>query len=615
VGQGIGMNLGVSYRKLWGHRPSRAAMLVALAMWGAVARSQETAPANPPKGSDTPATQDSKTNTEPKTDGKTELSSRDTGTTFKLRVNLVQVRVVVRDKQGNFVDGLKKEDFLLYDNGKLQAVATFGMDTTKTRQERARQAAGTQQSADAGESPPLVVMPQRFVALVFDDIHLNVEDATTVRASAKKLIETMTPTDRIAIYGTSEQISTDFTNNKEALEKGLLQVIPRPKMGKTRAVSNCPDVNHYMADQYVNKGNENVLAVVTQEVLACQFNNDQRMVKAATQEAQSALQEELTAGDTDNDFTYRALEDVMRRMGGLPGEKVMVLAGPGFLLTTSHLEESEVIDRANRANITINTLDARGLYTPDFGDISQKNTDTVVTAGYKNMYRTAQQTEDSYVMMDFAVGTGGTYFHNSNDLEGGLVKIAAAPDICYVLGFSPQGQKMDGRYHSIKVAMAGKVKYEIQARHGYFAPKKVEDPQEQAKQEIAEAVFSSEELNDLAVDIQTQYFKLQADEAKLSVVSRIELKGMHFRKENGRNWDNLTVATVIFDENGNYVAGGEKLLEMRLLDTTYDRLSRTGLTMKSSFDLKPGKYVVRQVVRDSEGAQMAARNGAVVIPY
>jgi len=52
-----------------------------------------------------------------------------------------------------------------------------------------------------------------------------------------------------------------------------------------------------------------------------------------------------------------------------------------------------------------------------------------------------------------------------------------------------------------------------------------------------------------------------------------------------------------------------------LLDTTYDKLSHTGLTMKSSFDLKPGKYVVRQVVRDSEGAQMAARNGAVVIPF
>jgi hypothetical protein len=90
---------------------------------------------------------------------------------------------------------------------------------------------------------------------------------------------------------------------------------------------------------------------------------------------------------------------------------------------------------------------------------------------------------------------------------------------------------------------------------------------------------------------------------------------MHFRKAEGRNYDNLTVATVIFDENGNYVTGGEKLLEMRLLDSTYQRLSRTGMTMKSSFEVKPGKYLVRQVIRDSEGAQMAARNGAVVIPF
>jgi hypothetical protein len=63
------------------------------------------------------------------------------------------------------------------------------------------------------------------------------------------------------------------------------------------------------------------------------------------------------------------------------------------------------------------------------------------------------------------------------------------------------------------------------------------------------------------------------------------------------------------------VTGGEKIIEMKLRDTTYDRLSRSGLTVKTSFDVKPGTYLVRQVVRDSEGAQMAARNGAVVIPY
>ncbi len=141
------------------------------------------------------------------------------------------------------------------------------------------------------------------------------------------------------------------------------------------------------------------------------------------------------------------------------------------------------------------------------------------------------------------------------------------------------------------------------------------DPNEQAKAEIQEAVFSQDEIQELPLDFQTQYFKTGDAGAHLSVVSRIDVKGIHFRKADGRNFDDLTVATVIFDENGNFVTGGEKILEMRLLDKTFDRLAHTGLVMKSSFELKPGKYMVRQVVRDSEGAQMAAKNGAVVIPY
>jgi VWFA-related protein len=552
----------------------------------------------------------------PAPSAKSELSSKDTGTTFKLRVNVIQVRVVVRDNKGNLVPGLKREDFLLYDQGKLQTVSTFGIETPQTRLERAEEAAKTQQRDESGNAEEAkIVLPDRFVALVFDDIHLNMQDAIFVRNSAKALIEGLKPTDRMGIFGTAGQAGQEFTSDKAALEKVLLQIIPRPKMGKTNQVSNCPDVDHYMADQAINKSDTQVFGVVTQETLQCMFQGDPRMLAAAQQEAHVALQEELTAGDTDNEFTYRALEDVIRRMSGQPGERILVLASPGFLLTTQYLDETGIIERANRASIVINTLDARGLYTPDMGDISQPNTDTPMTAGMKMSYRTASQFANQFVLEDFADGTGGTFFHNSNDLAGGLKRAGEAPEICYVLGFSPQNQKMDGKYHNIKVALTNKEKYSIQARRGYYAPTKIDDPQQQAKQEIAEAVFSQEEIHELPLDLQTQYFKTGATEAHLSVVSRIDVKGVHFRKAEGRNWDNLTVATVIFDENGNYVIGGEKLLEMRLLDTTYARLTQTGLTMKSSFDLKPGKYMIRQVIRDSEGAQMAARNGAVIIPY
>jgi VWFA-related protein len=622
MGATEGMTLGLAYEELCSHPIRWLAVLVMLFTWTAGARAQETsgAPTAAKTAPDTPATPTAKT------EAKTEVSTKDTGTTFKLRVNLVQVRVVVRDRKGKLVEGLKREDFQLYDQGKLQTVTTFGVETPKSRQERAEAAAKTQQDAGegAGAGAEKVALPQRFVALVFDDIHLNMEDAVFVRKSAKALIDSLTPTDRMGMFGTSEQFKRDYTSDKGELDQALLEVVPRPKMGKINQATNCPDINHYMADQWVNKNDQTVLGVVAQELLYCQYNGDPRELSAATASAQMDLQLALTAGDTDNEYTYRALEDVMRRLAAMPGERVLVLASPGFLLTTQFLDEMEIIDRATRAGIVINTVDARGLYTPDVGgDIASPQTTTVLTAGYKTMYRTQEQVQNEYVMMDFANGTGGTFFHNSNDLEGGLKRAGAAPEVLYILGFSPQNQKMDGRYHTIKGSMAKidkdldkeRGKYEIQARRGYYAPKKVNDPQEAAKQEIAEAVFSQDEIHELPLDLQTQYFKTGDAGAHLSVVSRIDLKGIHFRKADGRNFDDLTVATVIFDENGNYITGGEKILEMRLLDTTYERMSRSGLTMKSSFDVKPGKYLVRQVIRDSEGAQMAARNGSVVIPY
>ena len=332
--------------------------------------------------------------------------------------------------------------------------------------------------------------------------------------------------------------------------------------------------------------------------------------------AQSAALRALSAGDSENQYTYRHLEDALRRLSTMPGERILLLVSPGFVLANSYLDESGIIDRANRANVVMHTLDARGLYVPDIsGDISQPTVQYPRTAGLKTLYRVNSQFENQFVLSDFAYGTGGTFFHNSNDLQRGFELAGLAPDVSYVLAFSPQNRKMDGQYHTLTVKLAKKSNYSVQARRGYYAPRKVDDPHELARQEIQEAIFSQEEISELPLDLQTQYFKSNPQDARLSVVSRLELKNMHFRKADGRSLDDVILATAIFDENGNYVTGGEKTVQMRLLDATYERLTRTGLTVKSSFAVKPGRYLVRQVVRDSEGSQMAARNGAVEIPF
>jgi len=549
-----------------------------------------------------------------KSDSASEISQTESAATFKVRVNLVQVRVIVREPSGKAVGNLTREDFLLYDQGKLQNVTNFSVETPATRLERVAAAAKTQENSSERTSKP-PTLPERFVSMVFDDIHLSLQDATFVRQQADKFLDSVGPNDRVAIYSTSGQSNLEFTADKEAMHRTILSIVPRPLFPQSLG-ADCPDVTYYMADQIVNKNDSQTKLVAVDETLQCAFQGDQSKQAQAAIMVDSAALRSLNAGDQEVQYTYRHIEDVLRRMTSMPGERIMLLVSPGFLLTNSYLDESGIIDRANHANVVIHTLDARGLYTPDvMGDVSRPNTDSFRTAGYKTLYRVSSQQQNQYVLGDFAYGTGGTFFHNSNDLETGLRLAGLAPEVSYVLAFSPQNRKMDGQYHLITVKLAKKLGYSVQARRGYYAAKKVDDPQELGRQEIQEAIFSQEEINELLLDLQTQYFKSDAEGARVSVVSRVDLKNMHFRKADGRSLDDLTLATAIFDENGNFVAGGEKKVLMRLKDGTYDRLTRTGLTVKSSFNVKPGRYLVRQVVRDSEGAQMAARNGTVEIPF
>lgn len=573
-------------------------------------------PTPPPQAQDAPAKPDSTAVPVPAAGQNEEVSSHDTPTTFKVRVNLVLVRVIVRDAQGKVVSNLKKEDFQLYDNRKLQTITSFSMEAPQTRTATAMASATAQDSSlrtDVGAGKA-VVLPQRFVSMVFDDVHLSMADAVFVRDSATRFFGALAASDRVSLSTTSGQLTQEFTDDREKLSQALLGILPHPLTGQ--GLHECPDVSYYQADLIVNKSDVQALAVATDEALQCAFNDDSRMMAAAQRMAQAAADRAVAQGDSETQYAYRHLGDVVRRLASMPGQRVLVLVSPGFITSTLQSEASEMVDRATRESIVINTIDARGLYAPDVGgDIADPPRDSYRTAGYKTSYRVAAQLAQQDVLAQLADGTGGNFFHNHNDVDEAMREAGAAPAISYLLGFSPQNLKIDGRFHTLKVTLTNKAKYGIQARHGYFAPRTVADPAEATKQEMQEALFSQEEIRDLPVELQTQFFKKDEAQARLAVLTHFDVKSIHFQKVQGRNNDQLTILTGIFDENGNFVTGLSKIVDMKLLDTTYTRLSHSGFTVKTSFDVKPGTYLVRLVVRDAIGAQMAARNGAVVIPY
>ena len=546
------------------------------------------------------------------TENSAEMTSHEAPATFKAKVNLVLVPVVVRDGQGHAVGNLQKGDFLLFDKNKPQVIAKFSVEKSagQTTDAVAAAAPKTDENAPAAQAPP--VLPDHYTAYVFDDVHLEFGDLARVRDAADRHIAQLDATARAAIFTISGQTTLEFTDDRAKLHETLLALRPRP-VSRTPRGSDCPSLSYYQADLIQNKSDSQALQIATQEALLC-LRLDTTQIALAQQEARTTASRVLMDGEHESRLALQVLKDVIRRMSAVPGQRSVVLISPGFLTPFDLVsDKTDLMDRAIRANVIINSLDARGLYTiiPG-GDASQRG-DPPSVAPYKAQYDTASAQQEADVLAELAEATGGTFFHDRNDLDNGFKRAAAVPEYFYVLGFSPENLKLDGSFHKVKVTLKEQNRFTIQARRGYYAPKHADDPTETAKQEIAEALFSREELQDIPVELHTQFFKASEDSARVAVVARVDVKHLHFRKAEGRNRDDLTVVSALFDRNGTYVTGNEKRLEMRLRDETLEKRLGSGITVRTSFDVKPGTYMVRLVVRDAEGQMMSARNGSVEI--
>jgi VWFA-related protein len=603
-------------------------MIAVICCGQALSPTQSATPASTVAPAQTPQPQSA--TTQAASSGKTSKNtpeieaSRDTPTTFSTRVNLVVVPVVVRDHKGHAVGNLTKDDFQLFDKGKLQTISRFTVE--KAGEKAAGEAAQIEASGVESSSTDSASIPTRFVAYLFDDLHVDNGDLSQVRAATiKHLSETLKPTDRVGIYTTSGIGNLDFTDDREKMVDTLNRISARSRLGDA---TDCPPMTFYEADLIQNHNDANALLVATNDALICASLLDPQVasrsatanpaeatpqdMQSATGLAQGAASRSVAVGESQIQQALSVLRDVVRRMTSTPGQRSIVLISPGFLMTINYRQdEMELMDRAVRARVTISSLDARGLYVSDNGVEPNQPQNSNQTA--KSLYRHASLLAESDVLAELADGTGGTLFQNNNDYGEGLRQTAAAPEFIYLLGFSPQNLKYDGTFHSVKVALKSK-DLNMQARRGYYAPKHAANEAEQAKQEIHEAMFSREEVQEFPIAMQMQFFKPTADTARLSVLAHIDLKTLKFQKVAGRDSNVLTVVSGLFDRNGNLLRSTQKTVEMLLKEENFDARLAAGLNVKTSFDVQPGKYVLRLVVRDSEGQMMSARNGIVEIP-
>jgi len=537
-----------------------------------------------------------------------EVTTTEQPVTFRAQANLVEVPVIVRDSSGRAIGTLKQEDFRVFDKGKRQEIAKFavvagpGASTTaapaKVTAPAVETAPSTKPAAAAAPAPPT-----RFVAFLFDDLHMLIADVPQVRSAVLKYLGTsLRPGDRVALFTTSGRQDVDFTDDAGSLTDPVNKIMPSP-IGE-KSLSGCgANVSYFQAVQVdrevgLHPMQSDVAKSLALRVAVAEY--------PSFEDAVMAIRDAYTSGLQESRATLSALRAVVRRMVSLPGQRSLILVSPGFFVSADIQNESDdLMSQAIHSKVLISAIDARGVWTNPAFDAC-RGTASQDFVRFRDLEGNANGDE----LIALAEDTGGSLNVN-NDFFGGIEKAAAAPDYLYILGFVPQNLKLDGSFHALKVTIAGSEKLSLQARRGYWAPKHPEDEAAVSKQEIEDAVFSRDEAHGLAAEMHTRLTKV-GDQSKLTVLTSLDLKSIPLRKADDRHRNDLTIVAALFDTNGNFIEGTQKLVELRLRDQTVAGLpQRPPAVIATDFDVKPGAYLVRLVVRDAEERQVTAENAAV----
>jgi VWFA-related protein len=562
----------------------------------------------------------------------------------KFETSLVQTDVMVFDKNGRFVEGLKPEQFQLKINKTqreisfFEAVRSGGFISQRDELKSAQPNSGKPGSVNPNADSPTKRDAQRRAVIFFvDDLHLAPDSLVRTRKALLEFIDRgIGDNDLIAITSPSGQIGflQQFTANKEALRLAVARLNYRTN---TKTDMEKPPMSEYIALK-IREGDEQALVYYTQEIqrqncirirngIICSVTPQGARQMAVNRANQIAME----AGPTTAD-TLRLLEGLMRTAAQLPGRKLVFFISDGFYLNdrkTGSIDRiKRVTDAAGRAGVVIYTLDARGIVSDSIDIVNNKPIDSkgmLIGAGIGEI----SASQDGLTAL--AADTGGQSFLNTNQpMDKWVEKVIDETSKYYLLAWRPDNDEQKrGKFKQIKVSIVGRPDLKVRVRTSYFKSaalpllttkkKKDSDPAKAREDDMRLVIDAPLSQREIPAEVDLRFVQMPGVGTRVVATLSIDDAALTFEPIDGKLSADVDVGGILYDDKGKPIDSFVGRLRIFPRSTNASTTAGSATQGKRSIyrfsALVPGGlYQVRIGIRDLKSSRIGSAMDWIKVP-
>jgi VWFA-related protein len=508
------------------------------------------------------------------------------GLLLKMTGELVLTNVVARDsKTGELVRGLKQSDFTIYEAGKPQQISTFDFETVDMATPLNEATVSGLAAGASGGKTVVVAHPEdlrnhRLIVMFFDLTSMQPEDLDRSVEAAQEFLRTkMQPADVVALVslGDTLKVDQDFTADKNALIKEIGIYNGTEGQGFTQGANansnQVEDTTGYTPDE--SEYND--------------LNTDREL------------------------FALRAISKSLERIT----EKKSLLYFSGGISRDGIENQASLraaINAAVRANLAIYSVDTRGLQA--ISALGDASTGSLRGTGAYNGGALANNMNANFatqeVMATLSSDTGGKAFFDSNDFAPAFARVQSDTSAYYAIGFHSSNPARDGRYRklTIKINRPG---VKLEYRPGYYAPADFKHSgKEDREQELQDQLASDLPATDMAVYLDALYFRLDENRFFVPVSLIVPGSQIPFVKGGDKDKATLDVIGTVIDEAKRPIGQARETVKLNLDPSLQARQKNIQYT--TSFNLPPGKYHLKFVVRENQTGRMGSFEADITLP-